>query len=70
MRITSSGLATIAILTVILWGCIFVEQRTLAHARADAYRALSEIRALQVKKRIVPAATPARAPQPVTHEIG
>ena len=70
MRITGPGLVTIAILTFILWGCIFIEQRTLAHARAEAYRALSEIRALQLKKRIVPAATPAQAPRPAQPEIG
>jgi len=70
MRITGPGLVTIAILTCILWGCIFIEQRTLTHARAEAYRALSEIRALQLKKHIVPAATPAQPPRPARPEIG
>ena len=50
MRITRQGLCSIALLTGILWGCIVVERRTIAHARADADHALSEIRALQLKK--------------------
>jgi len=70
MRITGPGLATIAVLTIILWGCIFAEHRTVAHARADAYRALSEIRALQLKKTMVPAAAPIRPQRGVRPEIG
>ena len=70
MRITGPGLTTIAILTGILWGCIFLEQRTLAHARAEANRALSGIRELQMKKHILPAAIPVREPRPARREIG
>jgi len=70
MRTTGPGLATIAVLTIILWGCILAEHWTVAHARADAYRALSEIRALQLKKHIVPAAAPVRPQREVRPEIG
>ena len=59
MEISHEGLCSIAMLTAILWGCLFVEKLTVASARADAYRALDQIRALQLKKRIIPAATPA-----------
>lgn len=69
MRITGPGLTTIALLTGILWGCLVVEQRTLAHARAEAYRALSEIRALQLKKRILPAVAPVRTTERAAPEI-
>jgi hypothetical protein len=57
-KITGEGLCSIAVLTGILWGCIFVERLTVAHARADGNRALEEIRALQVRKNTVPAAKP------------
>jgi len=63
MRITTPGLCAIACLTCVLWGCIFFEHRTLAHARAEADRALSEIRSLQLKKHVIPATTPAREPR-------
>ena len=69
MRITGQGLTTIALLTAILWGCLVVEHRTVAHARAEGYRALSEIRALQLKKRILPAASPVRATERTAPEI-
>jgi len=70
MRITGPGLATIAVLTSILWGCIVAEHCTVAHARAEAYRALSEIRALQVKRGIVPVSAPVPRRRPVRPEIG
>jgi len=59
-KITGQGLCAIAALVGILWGCLLVDRLTVARARADAYQALSQIRALQVKKRIAPAATPQR----------
>ena len=70
MRITGPGLATIAVLTLILWGCILAEHWTVAHARAEAGRALSEIRELQLKKHIIPAAAPVQPPRRVRPEIG
>jgi len=69
MRITGPGLTTITLLTAVLWGCLVVEHRTVVHARAEGYRALSEIRALQLKKRILPAAAPVRSPERTTPEI-
>jgi hypothetical protein len=70
MRITSQGLCSIALLTAVLWGCIVVEKRTIAHARAEADRALSEIRALQLKKHIVPAASPVERPRAARPALG
>ncbi len=64
MKITGQGLCVIAVLTGILWGCICVEKLTVAHARATGYRALEQIRMLQIKKRIVPATSPFVRPQP------
>ncbi len=58
MKITRQGLCSIALLTAVLWGCILMERRNIAHARADAYRALDEIRVLQLKKHMVPATAP------------
>ena len=59
MKITSQGLCSIAVLTAMLWGCILLEGRTISKARAEAYRALDEIRVLQLKKRMVPVTAPA-----------
>ena len=70
MRITSQGLCSIALLTGVLWGCLLVEKLTVAHARAEADRALSEIRALRLKKHILPAAAPAERPRPARPDLG
>jgi hypothetical protein len=70
MRITSQGLCSIALLTAVLWGCIVAEKRTIAHARAEADRALSEIRALQLKKHIVPAAAPVERSRQARPSLG
>jgi len=64
LKITGQGLCSIAALTGVLWGCIFMEQLTVARARASAQQALQEIRALQHKKSAQPAAAPVPAQQP------
>jgi hypothetical protein len=69
MKITGQGLTTIALLTATLWGCLVIEHRTVSHARAEGYRALSEIHALQLKKHILPAAAPVRSPHPLAPQI-
>jgi hypothetical protein len=70
MRITSQGLCSITLLTGVLWGCLVVEKLTVVHARANADRALSEIRALQLKKRILPAAAPVERPRATRPALG
>ena len=69
-KISGAGLCSIAVLTGLLWGCIFVERFTVAHARNDADRALQEIRALQIRKHAVPAAAPADRPPVARPSIG
>jgi len=70
MKITGPGLVSMSIATAILWGCIFVERSTVAQARADAYRALSEIHALQQKQHVVPVTSPLLRPRPAEPAIG
>jgi hypothetical protein len=70
MKITGPGLFAIAILTGALWGCLLAERVTVAHARANAYRALGEIRALQLKKHLAPAASPALRIHPARPATG
>jgi hypothetical protein len=64
MKITGQGLCSIAALTGILWGCILIEKRTVDRARADGYRALEEIRVLQLKRHAIPVYSPAPARRP------
>jgi hypothetical protein len=68
--ITGQGLCSIALLTATLWGCIFLERLTVAHAREEASRALEQIRALQLKKRAIPAASPAFGRQSTRPAVG
>ena len=70
MRITGPGLAAIAVLTTVLWTCILIEHWTVSQARTEAYRALSEIHALQLKKRVVPSAAPVRPERRTMPDIG
>jgi hypothetical protein len=70
MKISRQGLSTIAVLTALLWGCLFVEKFTVAHARMDGYRALDEIRALQLKKHMIPVSTPAMPRGQATSAVG
>jgi len=60
VKITGHGLWSITVLTTILWGCILVERLTVDHARADGLRALEQIRVLQMKRQVQPAASPSR----------
>jgi hypothetical protein len=59
-KITTSGLSSIALLVVLLWGCIVGEHMIVRRANHEYTRALNEIRALKMKKRNEPAATPVR----------
>jgi hypothetical protein len=70
IKITGQGLYSIAALTAILWGCLIVERLTIVHARADGDRALEQIRALQLKKGIFPAAAPASPRRSASSAIG
>lgn len=70
MKISRQGLCSIAVLTGILWGCLFAERLAVTRARVDAYRAIDEIRALQLKKSMIPAATPALPRRPATTAVG
>jgi hypothetical protein len=63
MKITGQGLCLIAVLTGILWGCIFAEKLTVLRAQENGRRAVDEIRALELKKRIVPATSPFARPR-------
>lgn len=70
LKISRQGLCSIAVLTGILWGCLFAERLTVARARVDAYRALDQIRALQLKQRILPVSAPVFPQRPATTAIG
>jgi len=61
-RITREGLACIALLVAILWGCVFLERSMVARARVDTYRAVREMRRLKLKN-AVPTTAPRRGVQ-------
>ncbi len=70
-QITGQGLRSIAVLVVLLWGCIIGERVIVARANMEAYRALRDIRLLQLQKRAEPASVPApRIPHPARPTIG
>ena len=71
-KITTSGLSSIAVLVLLLWGCIVGEHLVIKHANREFSSALREIRTLQMKKRAEPAAAPAQRwkARPVNPAIG
>jgi len=70
IKITGQGLISIAVLTGLLWSCVIVENLTVQRARANAYQALQQIRALQLKKRITPAKLPTLQPRRASSSVG
>jgi hypothetical protein len=57
-KITSSGLAAMAVAVALLWGCIVGEQFHRRAAVADRARVMREVRRMQFRQRRVPASTP------------
>lgn len=57
-KITGAGLSSIALLVTVLWGCIVGEQLILQNANRDFSQAMTQIRELQSKRGVEPAATP------------
>ncbi len=70
MKITGQGVCWIAVLTGILWGCLVVERLTIAHARVEGERALEQIHELQLKKNIIPTASPTLQFRPARPLVG
>ncbi len=70
MKISGHGICWIAVLTGILWGCLFVERLTITHARVEGFRALEQIHQLQLKKSMIPTASPAAHPRPARPLVG
>jgi hypothetical protein len=61
-KITKQGLTAIAILVVILWGCLLTERHLTRKSQFETYRALRQIRYLKLKRHVEPATQPAPAP--------
>lgn len=62
-RITSNGLAAIALLVTALWGCILTEHSITRSARRTEVEALNELRIIRDgSRRVNSPATPSQAP--------
>ena len=59
MKITRQGLASMFVLVLILWSCIFIERNLARRAQMDTYRALRDMRYLKLKRSVEPASAPA-----------
>lgn len=70
-KITGPGLKSIAMLVLLLWGCIVGEHVIVKQANMEAYRALQDIRSLQLQKRAEPVSVPKpRIPHPARPTFG
>ena len=68
-QITGQGLSAIAVLVVLLWGCLVGERVIVRRANVEAARTLREIRALRLKRHLIPVSAP-QAPRPVRPSVG
>lgn len=66
-KITRLGLSSIAVLVVILWGCLFTERALVRQARMDNYRALRQMRKLKLQRSVEPASRPLPSPSWPSH---
>lgn len=64
MRITNSGLRTIAVMVAVLWLTIVMEKVTIHRAQADVVRALDQLRLLRQRRE----ARPVQVPLPVDRQ--
>ncbi len=70
-KITRQGLAVIASLVILLWGCVIGERVVVQRANLEAYRALRDLELLRAKKKAQPVSVPAPAiPRPVRPALG
>lgn len=70
-KITRQGLAVIASLVVLLWGCVIGEQVVIRRANQVAYRALRDMEMLRMKRKPQPVSVPApRIPHPARPALG
>jgi hypothetical protein len=62
--ITKQGLISIAILTAVLWTCLFTERRLVRYSKIETYRSLRDMRHLKMMRRVEPASSPAPVREP------
>lgn len=58
-KITGEGLAAIAVVVALLWGCILVENAVTKKARRETARVLMDLQKMK-NGRMVPASQPSR----------
>ena len=67
--ITRHGLVSIAVLVVILWGCVFAERRLSRNSKIETYRALRDMRYLKFKRNVQPTSAPKSNPAPSVRPV-
>lgn len=70
-KITRQGLAVIATLVVLLWGCVIGEQVLIRKANQEAYQTLRDLQLLRMRLKPQPVSAPApRIPHPERPFLG
>lgn len=57
-KITGEGLSAIAVLVVLLWGCLVGEHLIVRRANLEVRRVLHQVRLLRMKRQVVPVSAP------------
>lgn len=58
ISISKRGLALIAMLVVVLWGCVWAERWLLVQAKQNLFQAARQVRTLKMRRVLEPAAYP------------
>lgn len=58
LRISSAGLASIAFLVAMLWGCILTEKAIVREARRETGRVLRDLREMREGAKPIPVSAP------------
>ena len=61
-RITGEGLACIAVLVALLWGCILMENSMVRKSRRETAHLLNDLRRMKKGGSVLPASHPAGFP--------
>ncbi|MCU1262681.1 MAG: hypothetical protein JWO80_5566 [Bryobacterales bacterium] len=61
-KITGEGLAWIAVMVTLLWGCVLLEDSMVKHSRRETARVLLDLRKMKNGGRVLPASRPLQFP--------
>ncbi len=60
-KITTEGLRWIAVLVIVLWGCILLEDSMVKHAKRETAQVLFQLQKMRDGRLVIPVSHPVKA---------